>query len=71
MILGRCFSLMPRLVAQATSRMRDSGTEAVDVQPDWEQLRAARHDVRVLSDESLETFRVLLMSMAAERRGDA
>jgi hypothetical protein len=68
-ILGRCFALIPRLVAHSTARVRESGPAAIDVKPEWDQLKAARHDVRVLSDESLETFRVLLMSMAAERRG--
>jgi len=71
MILGRCFALMPRIVAHSTGRVRQLGPETIDVKPEWDQLRAARHDVRVLSDESLETFRVLLMSMAAERRDHA
>ncbi len=68
LILGRCFTLVPRLVAQSTSRVRGAGPGALDLEPEWNQIRAARHDMRVLSDESLETFRILLMSMAAERR---
>jgi hypothetical protein len=34
----------------------------------WNELAAVRHDVNTLSQESLETLRVLLMSLDAERR---
>jgi hypothetical protein len=34
----------------------------------WEDLAAVHHDVNALSEESLETLRVLLMSLDAEKR---
>jgi len=36
--------------------------------PPWDDLAAAHHDVTTLSEESLETLRVLLISLDAERR---
>lgn len=35
---------------------------------EWDGIEAAQRDVRTLTEESLETFRVLLVSLTAERR---
>jgi hypothetical protein len=62
--LARGFSTLVRIVAGARRRVH----EVRSPEPEWRQLTAARHDVRSLSDEWLESFRLLLMSLAAERR---
>jgi hypothetical protein len=63
-ILGRGFLTLMRVVTRATAGVKATP----EASPEWQSLEAARKDVRVLSEESLETFRVLLMSMEAERR---
>jgi hypothetical protein len=63
-ILGRGFLTLMRVVTRATVGLQ----AAPEASPEWKSLEAARKDVRTLSEESLETFRVLLMSMEAERR---
>jgi len=67
-ILARGFSLLGRVVMRSTGRIK-MAPNAPNAQPEWEQLQAARHDVHALTQDSLETFRTLLMSMAAERKG--
>jgi len=37
---------------------------------EWDQVQAIRHDFQALTDESLESLKVLLTSLAAERRED-
>jgi hypothetical protein len=61
--LARGFRALVRIVTNATQRAKDVRAEV-----EWGQLEAAQHDVRSLSDEWLESFRLLLMSLAAERR---
>ena len=63
-ILGRGFLAVMRVVTRATGQARS----APEVSPEWKTLEAARKDVRTLSEDSLEAFRVLLVSMEAERR---
>jgi hypothetical protein len=62
--LGRAFQTLLSVVLRATQRAKQTRP----AEPEWQQLEAARRDVRTLSDEWLESFRVLLMSLAAERR---
>jgi hypothetical protein len=42
--------------------------DIIDLKPEWEQLRAARHGLQLLSEESLETLRILLASLAADSK---
>jgi len=60
--LARGFRVLVHVVTRARRRFRE------EPGPAWQDLTAARHDVRSLSDEWLESFRLLLMSLAAERR---
>jgi hypothetical protein len=62
--LARAFQTLLRVVAGATRRARQAGRAA----PEWSELEAARHDVRALSDEWLASFRLLLLSLAADAR---
>ena len=41
---------------------------ARSTEPDWDQLLEARQDLSTLTDESIDSFRVLVMSLVAERR---
>jgi hypothetical protein len=61
-ILQRGFRTLGALVFRSSQHGRPGQT------PDWPQLEAANHDVVTLSEESIETFRALLVSLAAERR---
>ena len=63
-ILARGFATLLRVVARSTQRAKLTRP----AEPEWQRLEAARHDVRALSGESLESFRVLLLSISAERR---
>jgi hypothetical protein len=63
-ILGRGFMAVMRVVTRATAGAK----EMPEVSLEWKTLEAARKDVRTLSEESLEAFRVLLVSMEAERK---
>lgn len=70
-ILARGFETLGHVVIRSTSRVKEA--DATDKEPEatgqeWRLIESARHDVHSLSQESLETFRVLLVSMAAERR---
>lgn len=62
--LARGFGTLVRIVARA----RRSTHEGANAQPEWQQLAAATHDVRSLSNEWLDSFRLLLMSLAAEKK---
>jgi len=64
-ILGRGFALLSRIALRSTDRIR---TGSPDGDSEWQQIEAVRKDLHTLSDESLETFRILLTSLAAERR---
>jgi hypothetical protein len=63
--LARGFSTLVRIVARARRRVQD----VASAEPGWQELAAATHDVRSLSNEWLDSFRLLLMSLAAEKRG--
>ena len=64
-ILGRGFALGTRFLLDSTQRIvrGDDATER-----EWEQIQAIRHDFQTLTDESMASLRVLLTSLAAERR---
>lgn len=63
-IMGRGFVTIVRVVTHTTAASRT----APEMQSRWEHIDAARRDVRTLTDETIEAFRALVMSMAAERK---
>jgi hypothetical protein len=64
-ILGRCFSFATRFLLRSTERILRNEPQA---DKEWEQIQFIRQDFQSLTDESLETLRVLLTSFAAEKR---
>jgi hypothetical protein len=64
-ILRRSFVVATRFLFAAKQRLarREPGSEA-----DWSSVEAARRDLHTLSNESLESFRALLLSLTAERK---
>ena len=64
-ILGRSFGLATRFLLDSTRRIVDNEPEA---DREWDQIQAVRQDFQTLTDESLESLRVLLTSLAAEKR---
>jgi hypothetical protein len=64
-ILGRSFGLATRFLLESTKKI---ASNEPDVDREWEQIRAVRQDFQTLTDESLESLRVLLTSLAAEKR---
>src|SRR5262249_9546229 len=66
-ILGRSFALGSRYLLDSTQRIIQGEPEA---DREWEQIQAIREDFQTLTDESLESLKALLTSLAAERRED-
>ncbi|HEY3120393.1 MAG TPA: hypothetical protein VGL15_07200 [Vicinamibacteria bacterium] len=66
-ILGRSFALATRFLLRSTERILRNDPQA---DREWEQVQFIREDFQALTDESLETLRVLLTSFAAEKRED-
>jgi hypothetical protein len=66
-ILGRSFGLATRFLLGSTKRIV---TGEPDSEKEWQQIQFVREDFQTLTDESLESLRVLLTSLAAEGRGD-
>jgi len=66
-ILGQSFGLATRFLLESTQKIAQGAPEA---DREWEQIQAIREDFQSLTDESLESLRVLLTSVAAERRED-
>jgi hypothetical protein len=64
-VLSRGFAVVMRLIFRSRRQTTAAGVATPE---DWDQIQALRHDVRVLTDESLESFRVLLVSMTGARR---
>ncbi len=64
-ILGRCFGLATRYLLQSTKRIASKDPQS---EREWDQILAIREDFQSLTDESLESLKVLLTSLAAERR---
>jgi hypothetical protein len=64
-ILGRSFGLATRFLLDSTRRIVRNEPEA---DREWDQIQAVRQDFQTLTDESLESLRVLLTSLAAEKR---
>ena len=66
-ILGQSFGLATRFLLDSTEKIARGTSEA---DKEWEQIQAIREDFQTLTDESLESLKVLLTSLAAERRED-
>jgi hypothetical protein len=66
-ILGRSFGLATRFLLSSTKRIAEGEPNA---EKEWEQIQFIREDFQTLTEESLESLRVLLTSLAAEGRGD-
>jgi hypothetical protein len=66
-ILGRSFGLATRFLLASTKRIVEGQPSA---EKDWEQIQFVREDFQTLTDESLQSLKVLLTSLAAEGRGD-
>lgn len=64
-ILGQSFGLATRALLRSTRRILGGEPEA---EREWEQVEAVRQDFDTLTRDSLDTLRVLLTSLAAERR---
>jgi len=64
-ILGRSFGLATRFLLDSTRRIVNDQPEA---EREWDQIQAVRQDFQTLTDESLESLRVLLTSLAADKR---
>jgi hypothetical protein len=66
-ILGRSFGLATRFLLGSTRRIVAG---ELDSEKEWQQIQFIREDFQTLTDESLESLKVLLTSLAAEGRGD-
>ncbi len=66
-ILGRSFGLATRFLLRSIQNL-GSGTAEPD--REWEQIEAIRADFQTLTDESLDSLRVLLTAMARDDRQD-
>jgi hypothetical protein len=66
-ILGRSFALGTKFLLDSTDRIVKGEPETGR---DWDQIQAIRHDFQALTNESLDSLKVLLTSLAAERRED-
>jgi len=66
-ILGRSFALGTRFLLDSTERIVRGEPEA---EREWDQIQAIRHDFQNLTGESLDSLRLLLTSLAAEKRDD-
>jgi hypothetical protein len=66
-ILGQSFGLATRSLLRSTERIAADDPEA---EREWEQVDAIRQDFDTLTRDSLDTLKVLLTSLAAEKRDD-
>ena len=66
-ILGQSFGLATRSLLRSTEKIVDDDPEA---EREWEQVDAIRQDFDTLTRDSLDTLKILLSSLAAEKRDD-
>jgi hypothetical protein len=64
-VLSQGLSVVLRFLNTSTRRIRDTRSTA---DRDWNDVAALRSDFRTITDESLESFRVCLASLAAQGR---
>jgi hypothetical protein len=68
-ILGRSFGLATRFLLKSIQNL-GAGAGASEAAREWDQIEAIRSDFQTLTDESLDSLRVLLTAMAREDRQD-
>jgi len=68
-ILGRSFGLATRFLMKSIQTLGMTASEA-DAKREWDQIEAIRSDFQTLTDESLDSLRILLTAMAREDRQD-
>jgi hypothetical protein len=68
-ILGRSFGLATRFLLKSIQTL-GAGVAAEEAKREWDQIDAIRSDFQTLTDESLDSLRVLLTAMAREDRQD-
>ena len=66
-VLGRCFGIATRYLFTSTRRIAERQSES---EREWEQIQAIRSDFQLLTDESLDSLRVLLTSLDLEKQGE-
>jgi len=66
-ILGRSFGLATRFLVKSIENLR---TPTAEADREWDQIDAIRADLQTLTDESLDSLRVLLTAIAREDRQD-
>jgi hypothetical protein len=69
-VIGQSARLLLRGLGRTTLRLLGAGGTANDLPAaewDWDQVRAMRSDFHVLTDETVESLRVLLTSLDASR----
>jgi hypothetical protein len=64
-VLGQGLGMVLRFLAGSTRRIRDTRSAS---DRDWNDVAALRNDFRTITDESLESFRVCLASLAVQGR---
>jgi hypothetical protein len=64
-VLGRGFGMATRFLLQSTQRIVSGAPEQ---DREWDQIHAIREDFQTLTDESMESLRVLLTSLAQQDR---
>lgn len=64
-VLGQGLGVVMRFLYGTTRRIRDTRSTS---DRDWNEIGALRSDFRTISDESLESFRACLASLAAQSR---
>jgi hypothetical protein len=64
-VLGQGLGVVLRFLAGSTRRIRDTRST---MDRDWNDVNALRSDFRTITDESLESFRICLASLAAQSR---
>ena len=66
-ILGRSFGLATRFLLKS---IRNLGLGTTEAAREWDQIEAIRSDFQTLTDESLDSLRILLTAIAREDRQD-
>ena len=62
-VLGRGFGLASRFLLASTRRITSGAPES---EREWDQIQAIREDFQTLTDESMDSLRVLLTSLAKQ-----
>ena len=66
-MIGRCFGIATRYLFTSTRRIALGHGESAR---EWDQVQAIRHDFQALTDDSLESLRVLITSLDVEKKSE-